>query len=212
MQSVNAAQPPRPSDEQVSKYLETWKSLEPYAPQESSLKKLFIETYPKNVDMNDVLIKVCSLNVFYSTRIRKPFNVAKRIVYLDIDQRLSDKDITLVGDIACVKINEQKTRHFYSFATKYCSHHFPEDYPIYDSFVDKMLWHFKDEFFKFKRKDLKHYPTYRDVLIKFRKFYKLEDFNLKEIDKYLWQAGKEYFPKSLTADEIRLKKIDLHRL
>lgn len=32
--------------------------------QESSLRKLFAETYPRNVDMDDVLIKVCSLNDF----------------------------------------------------------------------------------------------------------------------------------------------------
>jgi hypothetical protein len=33
--------------------------------------------------------------------------------------------------------------NFYSFATKYCSHHKPEMYPIYDSYVDKMLGYFK---------------------------------------------------------------------
>jgi len=60
-----------------------------------------------------------------------------------------------------------------------------------------MLLHFKekDEFFYFKKSDLKHYPTYHEILIQFRNFYGLEEFTLKEIDKYLWQAGKKYFPK-----------------
>jgi len=187
----------RPSAEQVSMYLERWYSLGNYVLQESSLRKLFVETYPRNVDMDDVLIKVCSLNNFYSTNILSPFTVAKHIVDLDIDQRLANRDLTLVNDIAVVKVNGQKTRKFYSFATKYCSHHFPEDYPIYDSFVEKMLTHFKrvDKFYKFKKNDLKHYPTYRAVLMEFRRFYGLESFTLKEVDKYLWQAGKEYFPK-----------------
>jgi len=143
----------RPSAEQVSMYLERWDSLDNYVLQESSLRKLFAETYPRNVDMDDVLIKVCSLNDFYSTNIFSPFTVAKHIVDLDIDQRLTDRDLTLVNDIAVVKVNGQKTINFYSFATKYCSHHSPEDYPIYDSFVEKMLMHFKraDKFFKFKK-------------------------------------------------------------
>ncbi len=187
----------RPSAEQVSIYLKLWDSLENYVLQESSLRKLFAETYPTNIDMDDVLIKVCSLNDFYSTNIFSPFTVAKHIVDLDIDQRLSIRDLTLVNDIAVVKVKGLKTINFYSFATKYCSHHFPEDYPIYDSFVEKMLMHFSrvDKFFKFKKDDLKHYPKYHEVLIQFSMFYGLEDFTLKQVDKYLWQAGKEYFPK-----------------
>ena len=79
----------------------------------------------------------------------------------DIDQRLGNRDLALVNDIAEVKVNGQKTINFYSFATKYCSHHFPEDYPIYDSFVEKMLMPFKrvDKFYRCKKDDLKHYPA-----------------------------------------------------
>lgn len=35
------------------------------------------------------------------------------------------------------------------------------------------------------------------ILLDFQKNYGLEDFNLKQIDKYLWQLGKEKFPKIL---------------
>ena len=187
----------RPSTEQVSMYLDKWNSLENYVWQEHSLRKLFAKTYPRNVDMEDVLIKVCSLNNFYSTNIFSPFTVAKHIVDLDIDRRLSKHDLTLVNNIAAVKVNNHKTINFYSFATKYCSHHFPECYPIYDYFVEKMLMNLKrrDNFFKFKKDDLKHYPTYYVVLTQFRKQYELDSFTLKEIDKYLWQAGKECFPR-----------------
>ena len=187
----------RPSTKQVTIYLEKWDSLENYVLQESSLRKLFTETYPRNVDMDDVLIKVCALNDFYSTNIFYPFIVAKHIVNLDIDQRLSKRDLTLVNDLAVVKVNDQKTINFYSFATKYCSHHFPKCYPIYDSFVEKMLMRFKqvDNFFEFKKDDLRHYPKYHTVLTQFSKFYGLDSFTLKQIDKYLWQAGKDYFLK-----------------
>lgn len=36
----------------------------------------------------------------------------------------------------------------------------------------------------------------KKVLIEFRRYYGLEQFNLKEIDKYLWLLGKEKFPKN----------------
>ena len=52
-----------------------------------------------------------------------------------------------------------------------------------------------DHFYGFKKDDLKHYDIYKTVLIKFKQFYRIDEFNLKEVDKYLWQLGKEYFPK-----------------
>ena len=77
----------KPSKQQVEKYLKRWDSLENYVFQESSLKKLFTKTYPNNTDLDDVLIKVCALNDFYSTNIFSPFTVAKHIVNLKIDKR-----------------------------------------------------------------------------------------------------------------------------
>lgn len=188
---------PTPSEEQVSEYRNLWDLQENYVRQESSLIKLFTETYPLNNDMDDVLIKVCSLNDFYSTNIFSPFKVSRHIVDLDIDQRLVEQDQALVNDIAVVKVNGQKTINFYSFATKYCSHHSPEYYPIYDYYVEKMLMHFKrtNDFYQFRKGDLKCYPKYCTVLREFRNHYGLDSFTSKDVDKYLWQAGKEYFPR-----------------
>ena len=187
----------KPTTEQVQYYLDRWDSLENYVLQENSLRKLFTKLCPRNKEMDDILIKVCALNDFYSTNIFSPFKVAKHIVTLDIDQRLKNNDLSLINDIAVVDMGNTKTINFYSFATKYCSHHYPESYPIYDSFVEKILLHFKksDKFAKFKTKELKHYPSFHDILLQFMAFYGLNGFSLKQIDKYLWQIGKEYFPK-----------------
>jgi len=186
-----------PTKTKIEEYLNKWDTLENYVLQESSLKKLFNLTYPKNDDMDDVLIKVCSLNDFYSTNIFSPFKVAKHIVELKIDERLNNDDLKLVNEIAAVRVNGNKEINFYSFATKYCSHHKPTIYPIFDSYVEKLLMYFKkkDKFAIFSKNDLKYYPSYKEILLKFRNFYNLNDFNLKEIDKYLWQAGKDYFPR-----------------
>jgi hypothetical protein len=188
---------PRPCSDEVAKYLLSWEQLENYALQESALDKLFYRTYPLNTDIDDVLIKVSSLNDFYSTNIFSPFQVAKHIINLDIDDRLQAGDVTLVNDIAKVTMDNGKVKKFYSFATKYCSHHKPIDFPIYDSYVDKLLRYFRDVdgFYKFSNDDLKNYVKFKNILLNFGRFYSLTPYNLKEIDKYLWQLGKEKFPK-----------------
>lgn len=106
--------------------------------EEDALDHLFFRLCPDNEDMSAVLLKVSVLNDFYSTNIFKVYPVAKRILSLHIDDRLQHGDSTLVDDIKEVMISG-KTRNHYSFATKYCSHHKPLDYPIYDSYVDEVL-------------------------------------------------------------------------
>lgn len=184
---------PTPSNKEVEKYIKKWYLLEDYYLQERSLDKLFLDMIPNNTTIEDILIKSSILNDFYSTNIFSIFPVAKHILELDIDERLKSGDSTLVDDIARVK---SLNKRFYSFATKYCSHHNPLEYPIYDNYVDKVLKHFKkqDKFSNFKSNDLKDYVRFKEVLFDFKEFYEI-DYNLKELDKYLWQIGKEYFPK-----------------
>ena len=55
-----------------------------------------------------------------------------------------------------------------------------------------------DRFAKFSNDDLKDYICFKGALVDFRRFYHLEQFNLKEIDKYIWQLGKIYFPKDFS--------------
>lgn len=186
---------PRPCKQEVKKYLDLWDSLDNYVLQERSLDKLFIETFPNNTEIEDILIKASALNDFYSTNIFSIFSVAKHILSLDIDKRLKTGDTTLVSEIANVEIKGKK-KVFYSFATKYCSHHNPIDFPIYDSYVDKILMYFKrkDKFESFKQADLKDYSTFKNILLKFAEFYDITTYNLKDIDRYLWQLGKKYFP------------------
>ena len=188
---------PIPSKMEVIEYLRKWDSLENYVLQENSLNKLFHKTYPLNKEMDDVLIKVCSLNDFYSTNIFSPFNVAKHIINLDIDNRLKEGDLTLVNDIAKVTIKD-KQKLFYSFASKYCSHQYDDKYPIYDYYVEKVIIHFQkqEKFALFNRNGLKDYNSFYDIIMSFRSYFKLESFTIKQLDKYLWQLGKEYFPRN----------------
>ena len=188
---------PEPSNEQVDNYLEKWKELENYRLQEDALNKLFFELCPENKDITDILLKASTLNNFYNTNIFSIYPVAKHIHQLDIDSRLETGDVGLVADIQQVMIGEKK-KNFYSFASKYCSHHNPFAYPIYDSYVDEVLRYFRnrDGFFNFKDGELKKYEKFKSILIVFQSFYNLEEYNLKQIDQYVWQLGKEYFPRN----------------
>lgn len=183
-----------PSPAEVNEYIQKWNGLEDYVNQERALDKLFVKLCPENQNIEDILIKCSALNDFYSTNIFKVHNVAQHYLRSDIDQRLAKGDLTLVSDLAHINING-KPFYFYSFASKYCSHHRPDIYPIYDNYVHKLLNYFKkrDHFCPYTNADLKEYTSYCNIIQSFRKFYGLESFSVKEIDKYLWQLGKEAF-------------------
>ena len=185
-----------PSVAEVEKYLKIWHEApeyEKYRRQEDSVVTLFKELYPKNTEIKEVLIKVGVLNDFYGTKIFDVYPVAQHIVELKIDSNFDNADLDIVDKISRAK--GVKNRH-YSFATKYCSHHRPDAFPIYDRFVDKMLRYFRDndKFHEFKNEDLRNYISFKGVYQVFIKHYKLDKFRLREIDWYLWILGKENFP------------------
>jgi hypothetical protein len=153
-----------------------------------------VQAFPYNHDLEDVLLKVVAINSLYATNIYAIYDVAKRICELQVDSLLAQGSLELVNEIALVQVRG-KVRRNYSFASKYCSWHAPHIYPIYDSFVDHLLWAYQkqDKFATFKREELLQYVRYRAVLDKFREHYKLKQFGYKDLDKFLWLCGRETF-------------------
>jgi len=188
---------PTPSINQVTNYLKKWDSDREIIDKENTIHILFSSLFPENKTIESILAKATILNNFYSTNIFKIYPVAEHILSLDIDDRLKAGDESLVKDIQRVNMGN-KERNFYSFASKYCSNHNPSAYPIYDSYVDDVLRYFrrKDNFCKFRNSDLKDYQQFKSIILSFRKFYGLDQYNLKQLDQYLWLLGKEYFPKA----------------
>lgn len=197
MNNATIPQGYKPTTSEVKKYLRLWDSLDNYVNQEKALDKLFFSLCKENNNLEDILIKCSTLNDFYSTNIYDIHSVAKHILAIsNIDKRLEQGDLSLVEDIAHVKVGKDKKEHtFYSFASKYCSHHQPTLYAIYDNYVEKVLIYFRkrDHFCIFKNTDLKNYPSFISIIHLFQKHYHLEEFSLKQIDKYLWQLGKEFY-------------------
>lgn len=190
---------PRPSATEVEKYNGMWHdapSQMKYRKQEQVVLKVFREMYPRNKVEEEILVKVQILNLFYSTNIFNTTVVAGHIFKItNIDELLKKADAGIVETMAQVTFPGKGTRKFYSFATKYCHHHNPTGYPIYDKFVHKVLMHFKkqDHFHVFGGEDLKDYLKFKTAICEFIKFYNLEKYSFRELDIYLWLLGKEYF-------------------
>jgi hypothetical protein len=138
----------------------------------------------------------------HSTNIFDTYRIAKHILNLRIDDALSVSDPTIVGKIAnehgILKSKGNGNRNFYSFATKYCSWHNKDSYPIYDSYVHKVLvaYRNRDKFSNFNSIDLRDYEKFKKIMVDFKTTYLLTNHNLKEIDKFLWLYGRDIFPNT----------------
>jgi hypothetical protein len=168
---------------------------------ESALKELFSQ-YPGNVDLSHVLLKVVAVNTLYSTQITAHSETMPNVVDVaqhirknaqKIDAGLAAGSPEIVETIAWVSVPGKKDRNNFSFATKYCSWHKPEAYPIYDSNVQRYLEFLqeKTDFAKGFNVSATHW-TYAQFLVameNLRKHYGLGSFTFKEIDKFLWSEG-----------------------
>ncbi len=192
---------PTPTQALLEEYLAKWCALEDYVQQENALYRLFHELCPHNTNIEDILIKSASLNHFYSTQVYYLFQLVKHIFAIkNLDDRIQAGDKDLIDEIATITITDNKgnlqNKRYYSFATKFCSHHNQDDFAIYDSFIDKVLRHFRKtgKISPFQDADLKNYYKYSDMLCEVKSVFSLKA-TTKELDRFLWQFGKDYFLK-----------------
>ena len=155
--------------------------------------------FPGNDRSENVLLKVVAINSLYATRIMAVRSVAEHIRQLHIDTKVNLGSPKLVSEIGNVKLGEkEKLFFFYSFATKYCSWHKPDAYPIYDKYVAYLLWEYQQSsdfrFDNFERRDLIDYLKFKEIIERFRGFYGLTEFNFKELDKFLRGYGEVMKP------------------
>lgn len=191
---------PEPTEKNVRCSLKKWKTLQNYKDQERALNMVFGKFCPQNKKIEDVLLKVCALNDFYSTHIFAVYPVAEHILKNRIDRKIDTAEYEIVNKLAKIQI-KSKRKNFYSFASKYCGHHKPKDFPMYDYHVERMLMHYKrihrneDGFPKFKKDDLRNYPKFVQIISEFQNHFRLNKFTLRQIDIFLWLTGRDYFPR-----------------
>jgi hypothetical protein len=189
---MNAQRLDRPTPDLVNQYIDQFDRGDP-ALTDRSLARL-VAAFPDNRDESAVLLKATTINSLYATNIYAIFQVARRICALGIDPKLAQGSLEVIDEIAVITL-KSKVKRNYSFASKYCSVHRPDVYPIYDSYVDQLLWVYRqqDQFARFKRSELRRYPRYKEIIERFRTHYGLNQFNFKELDKFLWLYGQEMF-------------------
>jgi hypothetical protein len=173
---------------------------------DTALFDLFAQ-YPKNTNLDHVLLKVVTLNTLYSTqiplysrRIPTVWDVARHIVELNIDLELQQGSPELVLKISKIAWKDDRYLYNYSFATKYCSFHQPDSYPIWDSRVNKYLMLLRKReapkdggFRRFKQDDLWDYIKFKEILTQFRKHFGIETFTFKQVDAFLYIEGGKLF-------------------
>lgn len=187
----------KPSPEYVSEVLQDYPK-DHYGFEDKFFEKWLIKKYPKNDELNAVFAKLTLLDTLYSTNIRSAEARLKIVNFIyeseGFDERLKKGDTSLVSELT-QQTKKLTGRECYSFSTKYCSLHNRDKFPIYDSFVDKKLHAYNAKYnflgSKMSKNFLKNYTNLVQVIDKFRVHFKLEEFNYRAIDRFLWTLGKE---------------------
>ncbi|MBI2681652.1 MAG: hypothetical protein HYX26_00265 [Acidobacteriales bacterium] len=182
---------PIPTIELIHSAVSSFKS-DPNAGLTDRAIQLLVTQFPSNTSVDAILLKVTAINSLYSTNMYAVVAMAEHIAGLGIDTDLRVGSHDVVERIATVWIGGKKRRN-YSFASKYCSWHNPDLFPIFDSQVDNSLWAYRkqDQFSEFRRSDLQIYAKFTRVIADFKEFYGLGSVNYKQLDNFLWQSGRQ---------------------
>ncbi len=185
----------KPTRDLVQKYILKIQRDPQFSSQDKALSNL-LAAFPLNQHLEDVILKASTINSLYHTNIFDIHKVAQHIVELQIDPQLESGSPELIDEIAYVTLNGKKKR-FYSFATKYCSFHRPEIYPIFDGTAEWLINSYQksDHFGAFSPSDLHDYPHYKEIIKSFRAHYGLTEFTFRQLDNFLWAYGQEMKPK-----------------
>jgi len=157
---------------------------------ESTLREL-IATYAENTKPEHVLIKVVTINALYHARVLDvdlhPLAVhISRIECLDTNLKQGNSDA-----VDAIWRSHGTRKHYFSFATKFCSWHNHEAYAIYDGNMWEALraYRSKELEFQFKDSECKDYACFHAIVKRFEVAYNLGGYSLKDIDKFLWLVG-----------------------
>ena len=109
-----------------------------------------------------------------------------------VDRALETADPAIVEIISRLQIEAAgKMRNCFSFASKYCSFHRPDAYPIYDSRVYRYL-RYLEKHGNFKtciKRSTWTYAEFKADIERLRLTYGLGGYTFKELDKFFWVHG-----------------------
>lgn len=180
-----------------------------------SLTKLF-NSLNDEKNKYEVSIKVAALNQIYSTAIQYIIPVVSQIREIIGNNHKSfslEKYVKTVDKIATVTwvsptTSKKHTRCNMSFSSKYI--HFLSDrkLPIYDSYIWIVMIGYINQKNNSKLSFAapKTYNEFYDVFIEFKSDFNLNKYSNYELDKYLWQYGKNLINDIISKEGVKLDK------
>jgi hypothetical protein len=166
-------------------------------------EKIFkvFECFPDNTCPYDVKIKVAVVNTLYNTAIRYIDPVVKSVNTVFSRLRNGDliinNSIELVDLIATTSWKSDRSgvshkRMNLSFASKFMHFHSERTIPIYDSYVWIVMTGYLHRIGEYVPVgNPVHYSDFHDRFVFFMKTFNLTEYSAYEIDKFLWQYGKQ---------------------
>lgn len=181
----------------------------------ATLSKLF-ECMNDESNKFEVGIKVAALNQIYSTAIQYITPVVDKIV-CKVSQKhhsfTNKKYADLVDEIATITwvsstTGKHHSRCNMSFASKYVHFLSGRKIPIYDSYIwIVIIGYFKQNGFnEYSFSPPTNYNHFYDVFVKFKKHFNLNKRSNYEIDKFLWQYGKNMLNEIIEEKKTSLDK------
>lgn len=196
----------KPNSDMVAYYVKNKWSANQF--DEDALNLVFATLDDTN-DSQHMYVRLLTLNSIYSTKLdSKKLRILADVLIKqtkDIDLNIYNSNIV---DTIRKFFKEKYDYDPYSFVSKYFSHINENAYPIYDSYVKEMLLWYRYRFvdFNFVVSDLENYDRFKTIIGDFINTFNL-NCSLREADKFLWTAGKEFFPQYVYEDLIERYKI-----
>lgn len=191
---------PELSEKEIKYYLKCWKK-EGYTIEDAIIYNV-CEKLSGNHLLDEVYYKVKIINYLYHAGLPEKYTrkMAEHICDIsNIDEKIKkqiwDNDcMVVVEEIAKLNIDNRVTRRYLSFASKYCSFHNPDIYPIYDKYVLEVLWvlknHLNYETDTTKKEMQQDYIVFSKIAIGVMR---QSPFiaSIKQQDQYFWMFGKK---------------------
>ena len=196
--------------EKLSDYEKFHMDFEAITKEEKILQQKFevlLRQQSDNWDENLTIEVVRLLDGIYSTHLDNPTRFAielhqliekglleeiqKEVAFPDKERRHAAECVDCIASIS--KDHQLLSNSAYSFATKFCNRIKPTRFPIYDSYVDFLLWSYiqKEENSNCKRKELKNYEKFIEIYDGLKKQWEIdESINYKDLDMFMWSYGK----------------------
>ena len=174
----------------VQDYFNKFKGQEGYFVEDNRALHYF-QLNHTNTDQQDVLIKVRQIRDNELITQEAEDAMVEHIVALDVDDNLQSIDNQVVMDIARMNFKGQP-RFYYSFATRYCCYHHPEDYPIYDLLIEQFLrlYYRRNHGSAIEDHQLLEYDSFKTLMGDYFNAFKLPLSSYWELDKFIWTYGK----------------------